>query len=175
MATTHWLRRIAFGWLFGVCLCAQAADFAGVVTHVTDGDTLWVRPAAGGTPRQVRLEDIDAPEICQAYGTRSRDALVARAMHQQVKVASRASDSYRRALGRVSLNGQDLGLWMVNHGHAWSYQFRTDPGPYSMQEAQARSTRLGLWSGRAPMQPREFRKRHGSCQPALGERSDGPS
>jgi micrococcal nuclease len=166
MATTLLIRRIAAGLLLGMmCLCARAGDFAGIVTHVSDGDTLWVRPFAGGTARQVRLEGIDAPEICQPYGERSRAALASRALHQRVQVASRASDSYQRAIGRVRVRGQDLGDWMVSHGHAWSYRFRGDAGPYSRQEARARSARLGMWRGPAPLQPREFRKRHGSCRP----------
>lgn len=164
MAMTSFLARTAASLLLGVSMCVQAGNFDGVVTHVTDGDTLWVRPASGGAPRQVRLQGIDAPEICQAYGAQSRDALAARALHKAVRVASRRRDDYQRELGHVSMGGQDLGLWMVSRGHAWSYRFRRDPGPYSMQEAQARDARLGLWSGRTPMPPRDFRKRYGSCR-----------
>ena len=142
---------------------AHAGSFEGVVTHVTDGDTLWVRPAGGGAPRKIRLQGIDAPESCQVHGTASRDALAARALHQRVKVASHLRDDYQRALGNVSQGGQDLGLWMVSRGHAWSYRFRRDPGPYAREEAQARRAGLGLWSGDAPVRPRDFRKRHGSC------------
>jgi micrococcal nuclease len=165
MRKTHWMRGVTAILLLGVCLCARATDFAGFVTHVTDGDTLWVRPVAGGTARQVRLEGIDAPEICQDYGNRSRAALADRTLHQRVQVTSHTSDSYQRTLGRVSLRGEDLGLWLVSRGHAWSYRFGGGRGPYSRQEARARSARLGLWHGPAPVPPREFRKRHGSCKP----------
>lgn len=143
---------------------ARAGNFAGTVTHVTDGDSLWVRPPDGGPPRHVRLRGIDAPEICQSYGLQSRDALAAQALHHQVRVASRARDTYERTLGQVSVAGQDLGLLMVSRGHAWSYRFRGDPGPYAREEARARSAGLGLWSGHVPMPPREFRKRHGLCK-----------
>ena len=165
MPAARVIARIATVLLLAICLCARADDFAGIVTHVTDGDTLWVRPLAGGTARQVRLEGIDAPEICQPYGDRSRAALQSRALHQRVQVTSRARDQYQRTLGRVSSRGQDIGQWMVSRGHAWSYRFRGDAGPYSRQEAQARRARLGLWSGPSPVQPRDFRKRHGSCKP----------
>ena len=142
----------------------HAGNFTGIVTHVTDGDSLWVRPLAGGPPRPVRLLGIDAPEICQAYGPQARDALAARVLHQPVRVASRQRDTYQRVLGKVTLGGQDLGLWMVSRGHAWSYRFHRDRGPYAQREAQARSARLGLWRGPAPLPPRDFRKRHGSCK-----------
>ena len=154
---------IAASLLLAVSASATAGDFAGVVTHVTDGDTLWVRPASGGAPRQIRIEGIDAPEICQAFGTHARDALAARVLRRQVKVRSRASDSYHRALAHISLGDDDLGAWMVGRGYAWSYRFHTDPGPYARQQAHARKAGLGLWSGGSPVSPREFRKRHGSC------------
>ncbi len=158
------LARAGASLLLALPLLAAAGDFEGVVTHVTDGDTLWVRPASGGAPRQVRLQGIDAPEICQAYGARSRDALTGRVLNQRVTVASRWRDDYQRHIGQVSLSGQDLGLWMVARGHAWSYRFRKDPGRYAKQEAQARSAGLGLWSAAEPLPPRDFRKRHGNCK-----------
>jgi micrococcal nuclease len=39
---------------------AQARTLAGRVAHVTDGDTLWVRPAGAGEAMQVRIQGIDA-------------------------------------------------------------------------------------------------------------------
>lgn len=151
-----------------------ARSFEGVVSHVTDGDTLWVRPASGAAPQAVRLQGIDAPEICQPHGAQARDALVSRALHQPVTVDTRASDSYRRVLARVNLSGgdshktlpgePDLGAWLVSRGHAWSARFHGHPGPYSAQEAQARSSRRGLWTDGVPVEPREFRKAHGGCR-----------
>lgn len=145
-------------------LGVHAGNFAGTVTHVTDGDSLWVRPLAGGPPREVRLQGIDAPEICQAWGRESRDALAAQVLHRQVRVASRGRDTYSRTLAHVSVGGQDMGAWMVSHGHAWSYPFRRNAGPYLLQQSQARSARLGLWGAATPLPPRDFRKRHGSCK-----------
>lgn len=162
MADSH--RLIAASVLLALCLPAQAGSFEGVVTHVTDGDSLWVRPASGEAPRQVRVQGIDAPEICQAFGAPSRDALAARVLHQRVAVSSQARDSYQRVLGRVSMNGRDLGEWMVGRGYAWSYRFRGDRGPYAALEARARDAGLGLWAHGPAMEPREFRKRHGSCK-----------
>jgi micrococcal nuclease len=142
----------------------QARVFQGNVTHVTDGDSIWVRGPSGGAPVEVRLQGIDAPEICQAFGKEARDALAGRVLHRQVAVNSRAHDTYHCVLGQVSAGGQDLGLWMVSRGYAWSYRYRRDSGPYAAAEATARQARLGLWSLAAqPIEPRVFRKRHGSC------------
>lgn len=141
----------------------QARSFQGVVTHVSDGDTLWVRPASGGEPRKLRLQGIDAPEICQAFGPQSRDALASRLLHQPVVVSTRARDTYGRLLGRISRDGEDMGAWMVSRGYAWSYHYRRNPGPYAAQQWQAQMQRRGLWAGGGAMEPREFRKRHGAC------------
>jgi micrococcal nuclease len=156
--------RLALASLLLLVGCAQARSFEGVVTHVTDGDSLWVRPAAGGPPRDIRLQGIDAPEICQEFGTQARDALTARVLHRRVHVESRARDIYQRTLARVSVDGQDLGAWMVGTGHAWSYRFHRQSGPYAAQEMHARNERRGLWAHAGALEPRAFRKRHGSCK-----------
>ncbi len=146
-----------------MCMGAVARDFDGVVTHVTDGDSLWIRTASGAAPHQVRIDGIDAPEICQAGGVQAREALAARVLHRRVKVQTRRRDDYRRELARVTIEGDDIGGWMVTRGHAWSYRYRRDPGPYASQEAQAIQSRRGLWAQARAESPREFRKRHGQC------------
>ena len=163
---TRFRHVIGASLLLAVCASATAADFTGVVTHVTDGDTLWVRPASGGAPRQIRIEGIDAPEICQAFGADAREALSARVLRRQVKVRSRASDSYHRALAHVSLGDDDLGSWMVGRGYAWSYRFHNDPGPYAKQQARAKTAGLGLWRGSSPVSPREFRSSMAAAEAA---------
>ena len=72
---------------------------------------------------------------------------------------------YQRSVGTVSLDGQDVGAWLVAHGFAWSARYRGRAGPYAQEEARARQARLGLWA-RGAVEPRSFRKRHGSCRPA---------
>lgn len=142
---------------------AAATSWTGTVTHVSDGDTLWVRPQRGGPPRAVRLDGIDAPELCQSYGETARAALVAQVLGQRVQVRVRQHDDYGRALARVSVYQRDVGGWLVSQGHAWSYHYRGRAGPYAVQESRARARRLGLFQQAHPEPPREFRRRHGSC------------
>lgn len=146
------------------CGAATARTLEGVVNYVTDGDTLWVRPATG-SPVQVRIQGIDAPEICQPFGPQARNALAARVLRRPVQVATRARDVYHRTIGRVSVEGQDIGAWLVASGYAWSPGYRNRAGAYAAEEAQARHARRGLWA-RTALEPRLFRKRHGSCRPA---------
>lgn len=154
-------------FLFTIILIANNVhakdEFAGKVSYVSDGDTLWVQPDLGGPPRKLRIDGIDAPEICQPGGATSREVLVKRALHQRVQVSVRRYDTYGRGLARISLDGNDLGAQMVRSGQAWSYRWRHNPGPYAAQEAVARQSRRGLFANDVAEVPRDFRKRHGSC------------
>ena len=117
---------------------AQAAKlFTGVVTHVSDGDTLWVLPDSGGAPRKLRLDGIDAPEICQQGGLASRRALEKAVLHRPVQVQVRRRDDFDREIARVFIDGRDLGAQLVGGGQAWSYRWRRSTGPYAAEEAQA--------------------------------------
>ena len=140
------------------------SEWQGVVTHVSDGDTVFVRPASGGQPVKIRIDGLDAPEICQTYGPASRQALQSRLLGQAVSVDGRRRDNYGRVLARIRWQQADVGEWMVRQGHAWSYRYRRDAGPYAAQELQARVAQRGLFADARALQPRDFRKRHGPCQ-----------
>lgn len=137
--------------------------WTGVVTHVVDGDTVYVRPLAGGVSRSLRLLGMDAPEICQEGGVAARDALNERVFQRQVQVQVHSTDDYGRDLVRLYLASEDVGQWMVQRGHAMSYRFRQDPGPYAEAERRAQILRRGIFAGLPPENPRDFRRRHGPC------------
>jgi endonuclease YncB( thermonuclease family) len=149
-------------------------SFGATVTHVTDGDTVWVRPLQGGRPIALRLEGIDAPELCQNWGPQSRQALQRRLARQRVTVLAGADDDYGRTLGRLQWRGEDVGAWMVEQGHAWSYRWRRSPGAYDALQSRARQAGRGLWSLPRPLEPRVFRRRFGSCVP-VGTRPSVPA
>lgn len=157
-------------FLLAISLIANNAHaqgtFTGKVSYVTDGDTLWVQPDVGGPPRRLRIDGIDAPEICQAGGEASRAVLAQRVLHKRVEVMVRRHDVYGRELARIRLDGNDLGAQMVGAGQAWSYRWHRNPGPYAAEEAVARKSRRGLFAVGQPELPRDFRKRHGSCHVA---------
>lgn len=159
------LRRVACALLLVLPLAAQAARYEAEVVHVTDGDTVVVRRARGGAQVSLRIEGIDAPEICQAGGPASRDALSRLVLHRRVEVSTKGRDVYQRTLARLRVGSRDVGGAMVSEGQAWSYRFRGRHGPYHEAQAQARWDRRGLWAQGRPEEPRLFRKRHGSCHP----------
>lgn len=142
---------------------AGAEVYAARVSRVFDGDTVWVRPMDGGRYRKLRIDGIDAPEICQPGGTASRDALAGRVLEQVVTVSVRRYDDYGRGLAKLTHQGDDVAAWMVVQGQAWSYRWRRSLGPFKDEEERARRMRKGLFAEATPELPREFRQRHGPC------------
>ncbi len=167
MPSATWRRLAALGLLLGAAASARAG-FEAEVTHVSDGDTLWVRsvPTAEdprGRRLKLRLIGLDAPERCQPHGAQARDALKQRVLGRQVVVDVEATDAHGRALSRVVFEGRDVGAALVRDGHAWSARWRDDPGPYAREETEARAARRGLFAAERPELPRDFRRRHGPC------------
>lgn len=151
-------------WLFGASFAlAEPKVYEARVTRVSDGDTLWVQPLPEGRYRKLRLDGLDAPEICQSGGEAARDALAAQVLRQVVTVYERSQDDYGRALVRLQVAGGDVGAGLVQQGHAWSYRWRHSDGPYAEEEAQARAQKKGLFAEADPELPRDFRRRHGPC------------
>ena len=147
-------------------LAGPALAMSGVVTRVSDGDTVWVKPddAPKRKPVKVRLVGIDAPERCQPWGAEATAALRERVLHQRVEVPTRGRDTHGRVLGGLRLaDGSDVAAWMVAHGHAWSARYRWNPGPYAQEQRDAQLRRAGLFAEAAPMEPWLFRKTHGPC------------
>ncbi len=157
--------------LAGLCAAAaalvpaalHAETFHAVVTHVTDGDTVWVRRAPQAEARPVRLLHLDAPENCQPFGPEAKQALRERLLREPVRLRTRGVDDYGRQLARVEHRREDVGAWLVRNGYAWSMTFHGRQGPYARLEAQARSERRGLWALPGALEPRGFRKRFGRC------------
>ena len=134
------------------------------VTRVVDGDTVWVQPLSGGRYRKLRLDGLDAPEICQGGGTGSRDALARRVLKQNVIVTEGPHDTHGRGLAKLEHQGKDVGGWLVAEGQAWSSRWRGSLGPYQAQEALARAQRRGVFAQAHAELPRTFRERHGPCE-----------
>jgi micrococcal nuclease len=162
--------RIAFAAALLLAACGQPALAAtrvieGTITRVSDGDTVWLQPDdRARAPVKLRLQGIDAPERCQAWGEQSRDALAGRVLQRRVAVTTRASDDYGRMLGIVALDGVDINAWMVAQGHAWSARWHRSAGIYGVQEQSARASGKGLFTQPDAIEPRRFRRLQGPCE-----------
>ncbi|WP_244531414.1 thermonuclease family protein [Hyphomicrobium facile] len=121
-----------------------------------DGDSLFV----GGN--EVRLHGIDAPEGRQTCsrneqiwncGEEAKREL-ARAIGGEIVACDvRERDQYGRLLARCTAGGRDINAAMVRAGMAVAF------GGYDDEEADARSSRRGVWSGEFEA-PQQWRARH---------------
>ncbi len=159
IAALLWMQGVAQAWTHHASKRTASKAFAAVVTHVTDGDTIWVRVASEEQAIDVRIQGIDAPEICQDYGKTAQAALARKVLHQTVSVSSKARDKYGRMVAKVTIGGEDVGAWLVENGHAWSNHYHQSLGTYGVQETTARQAVRGLWASSSPMEPKIFRKK----------------
>lgn len=126
------------------------------VVGVSDGDT--VKVLLDGLEQKVRLSEIDAPEKKQAFGQKSKQALLLLCMGQPAQLVVSGKDRYSRLLGRLTCSGKDVNAEQVRQGLAWVYdQYVTDRSLYDLQTAAQRAKR-GLWSEPAPEPPWLWRK-----------------
>ncbi|WP_314989084.1 thermonuclease family protein [uncultured Campylobacter sp.] len=125
------------------------------VIKVSDGDTITV--LQGKQQIKVRLFGIDAPEIKQPYGKKSKQFLANLIAGEVVEVDENGKDRYKRTIGTIYLNGADINAQMVENGYAWAY--RKFSKKYTAQESKAKSQKLGLWRDKEPIPPWEWRKR----------------
>lgn len=138
----------------------------GVVTHVSDGDTLWVRTAEH-RELKIRLYGIDAPEVRhrekpgQPFGRQAASSLRSKVRGKHVSVEVRDIDRYGRLVGIVRFKGRDINLEMVDEGWAWAYRAyleRPYASEYIEAEKKARARKYGLWKETNPQPPWEFRR-----------------
>ena len=132
------------------------------VVKVTDGDTVHVLDQA--TERhKVRLGGIDAPEKSQAFGRKSTKNLAGYVVGKLVEVEYNKRDRYKRIIGKLLLDGQDVNLQQVRDGYAWHYKYyqkdqtTRDRVLYGQAEDDARKVKAGLWSAPS-IPPWEYRR-----------------
>lgn len=97
---------------------------------------------------------IDAPEKKQPYGKKSTEFLASLIAGKKVEVETHGKDKYRRTLGIVFYNKEDINAKMVKNGFAWAYLRKK----YVRLEYEARSKKVGLWQDDNPTPPYAFRK-----------------
>ena len=150
--------------LLFVFVDAKAEVLIGKVVGVSDGDTITVLDA-DKTEHKVRLMSIDAPEKTQDFGAASKQALSNYIYQREVTVDFKKLDKYKRKVGKVILDKQDICLLMIELGMAWHYknyekeQLKTDRDLYSQAELKARNEKRGLWQTDNAIEPSIFRQK----------------
>ena len=143
---------------------ANAEIIFGRVIGVSDGDTITVLDT-DKIEHKVRLMGIDVPEKSQAFGAASKQALSNYIYQKEVTVDYKKLDKYKRIVGKVILERQDVCLAMIIDGMAWHYkdyekeQSKKDRDLYSQAEIKARQAKIGLWQDANPIEPSAFRRK----------------
>ncbi len=152
------IRSIILGAALGLASGADAAgELVGQVVSVHDGDTLTV--LVDRRQVKVRLAEIDAPELGQPFGTRSRQSLGDLCARKQAVVADRGLDRYGRTLARVTCGGIDANAEQVRRGWAWVFiRYAPKDSPLYRLEAKAKRDKRGLWADDEPVPPWEWRR-----------------
>ena len=136
---------------------AVHADTRGRVVSVHDGDTLTV--LIDHRQVRVRLTDIDAPELGQPFGTRSRQSLSDLCFGKTAALDVRGQDRYKRTLAQVTCAGTDANAEQVRRGYAWIFVRYARPGsPLPALENEARAAHRGLWRDSTPVAPWDWRR-----------------
>jgi endonuclease YncB( thermonuclease family) len=135
--------------IIGSTPAALADDLTGQAS-IIDGDTLEIHGA------RIRLWGIDAPESsqfcrgedslpyrCGAKAANDLDAFIAR---RPVNCLPITLDQYRRTVASCSVEGVDLGQWLVRNGLALDWP-QYSKGKYDAAQRDAEHSGRGMWAG----------------------------
>jgi endonuclease YncB( thermonuclease family) len=140
---------------------AGAETMHGEVIAIADGDTITIRGSDASVI--VRIAGIDAPERRQPFGRESTANMRHMLFGHAVAVDWHKHDRYGRVVGKVLLDGVDVGLAQIKDGAAWHYKAYAHEQPgddrnrYAAAEIEARNERRGLWGKEDPVPPWDWR------------------
>lgn len=131
-------------------------SYSANVISVVNGDTIKV--LKDDEEIYVRLESIDCPEENQPYGNRAKRALSERIMFRTVEIRSTGKDRFGQTLAFVIV-GRDTNMseYMVQNGWAWNCIESSKSSALRFMQDIAKLNELGLWAGKNPIPPWEFR------------------
>jgi micrococcal nuclease len=153
-AFKHLLIGLQAAWMLGLSVSALSAE----ITYFYDGDTVKIVDA--GYAYKLRLTDIDAPERNQAYGKKSRRALMQLCSGANVQVYLSGIDKYQRKLGKLVCNNTDASQFMISNGHAWFNARYSNDQSLAFAQQRAYNNHLGLWNAKQQTPPWVWRKNH---------------
>lgn len=140
--------------IFSISISAE--ELGGKVIGVSDGDTLTILTSSNSRIK-IRLAEIDAPELSQPYGAKSKIALSDLVFGEVVIIRDTTIDRYGRTVGRIYTKSIDVSAEMVSQGAAWVYtKYLTDPTLLGLQN-EAQQKQLGLWKLENSVPPWDWR------------------
>lgn len=133
-------------------------EMLGIVEKVIDGDSIKVRQEGGDEVHEVQIEGTDAPELKQAYGKESAEALRKMVQDRKVRVTWTKKDNFGRQLAQVFVGEEHINQRMLRDGHAWHFKRYNQSKLLAELEEEARRARRGLWEAEHPQAPWDYRK-----------------
>lgn len=128
--------------------------------RVVDGDTIVFFQNSGEI--RIRLLYIDAPELKQPFGRRSKEILAGVLkgcdLGGQLYGQDRKFDRYGRMLMDLECGEETVSNQMVKAGAAWVYRSYRFPEALGLLEEQARLERTGLWEAAEAIPPWSWRR-----------------
>ncbi len=125
---------------------------------VTDGDT--VKGKYVDELIKIRLAEIDAPELKQAFGVESKSCLKELIKQSDGKVffKFKEKDRYKRHVGWLYSENLDINLEMIKRGCAWVYDRYAERKVLFKHQNLAKKNKLGLWKNANAIKPSDWRR-----------------
>jgi endonuclease YncB( thermonuclease family) len=114
--------------------------------------------------KRIKLTGVDAPEKKQRFAQQAQRLSSDYLGADTVLIAVDAVGPDERVHGRVTIEGRDLGLTLLEAGLAWCDPADSERLPAALRSAyshacdQARTQRRGLWQDAHPLPPWEYRR-----------------
>lgn len=113
--------------------------YNGTIIRVIDGDTFVFQTEDGSLT--VRMFGTDASERDQPYSKESADFLK-QYLNKDAAFKSNGIDRYRRSLGTLYVDGQDISQLSIKNGCAWHFKRYSSDIQYADAEDYARKNKL---------------------------------
>jgi endonuclease YncB( thermonuclease family) len=149
-------RKYLFICLISINIFGYSQNYTGSIIRVIDGDTFVFQTAEGSFT--VRMFGTDAPERDQPFSKESADFLK-QYLNKDAVTKISGTDKYRRSLGTLYVDGQDINLLTIKNGCAWHFKRYSSDIQYAKAEDYARKNKIGLWKLDNPIPPWNWRKR----------------
>ena len=121
------------------------------IIRVIDGDTYEV--LLNGKKQPIRLMNVDAPELKQAFGSVVKDSLNHLLKIKTVEISALKLDLYGRLLVQINYQGKALDSLLVAKGWAWCYEEYNTNKTLPTLQILATAQRKGLWRCHKPVPP----------------------
>ena len=150
-----------FWIILAIVICMNENTTTGTIEKVCDGDTVYVKTAAGDSLK-VGLYGVDAPEKNQEFGKDSSEFVSKYSLGKEVLLNKISVDLYGRTVGVIFVMGSEKSLneILLEKGMAWHYTAydRIYKREFTEKENEAKNKMIGLWKFENPVPPWEFRK-----------------